>query len=266
MSPRGLPAERRRNTMSSNRATAQAAVERAIFERFARDAHLVVRADSITQPDPPDILCAVEGLGQVAFELVQLDNAEELQRMGYLHRAPEFWSDAVQALGAEALERHRGAQINVEFHPKANQTQRRAALEQIAFALSKLPEDAEGTLFETLPRGLTSAELKHFPMTDGPLIFEVSGFQVSAPEEPGDGPVGIHLSRIDDKIAHYREGWGVRTELLAYARWGMPFSDQMHRAPEFLAARFPGGIFARGWIYELTSHDIVACVPAMRGP
>jgi len=68
--------------MSSNRATTQAALERAIFERFARDAHLVVRADSITQPDPPDFLCAVEGLGQVAFELVQLDNAEELQRMG----------------------------------------------------------------------------------------------------------------------------------------------------------------------------------------
>ncbi len=73
--------------MSSNRATAQAALERAIFERFARDAHLVVRSDSITQPDPPDILCEVEGLGQVAFELVQLDDAEELQRMGYSQRS-----------------------------------------------------------------------------------------------------------------------------------------------------------------------------------
>jgi hypothetical protein len=156
---------------------------------------------------------------------------------------------------------HRGAQINVEFQLKANQTERRAALEQIAFALSKLPEGAEGALFETLPPGLISAELKHFPMNDGPLIFEVSGFQVSAPEEPGYGPVGIHLSRIDDKIAHYRDGWGVRAELLAYPRWGMPFSDQMHRASEYLAGRFPGGIFTRGWIYELNSHYIVACAP-----
>jgi hypothetical protein len=188
--------------MSNNRAAAQAAFERAIFERFAQDPRLVVRADSITQPNPPDIRCEVEGPGRVAFELVQLDNAEELQRMGYLHRAREFWSDAVQTLGAEALDRHRGAQINVELHPKANQTQRGAALEQIAFMLSKLPEGAEGTLFETLPPRLKSAELKHFNMNDGPLIFEVSGFEMRALEEPGCGPVGIHLSRIDDKIAH----------------------------------------------------------------
>ncbi len=83
--------------MSRERAAAQADLERAIFERFAQDARLVVRAQSITQPNPPDILCEVEGLGRVAFELVQLDDAEELQRMGYLHRAREFWSDAVQA-------------------------------------------------------------------------------------------------------------------------------------------------------------------------
>jgi hypothetical protein len=71
--------------------------------------------------------------------------------------------------------------------------------------------------------------------------------------------VGVDLSRIDDKIAKYPTGWGVRAELLAYARWGMPFSDQMHRAPEFLAGRFPAGIFTRGWIYEVTSRRIVAC-------
>jgi len=45
----------------------------------------------------------------------------------------------------------------------------------------------------------------------------------------------------------------------------MPFSDQMHRAPEYLAARFPAGIFARGWIYEVTSHRVVARAPGSIG-
>jgi len=49
--------------------------------------------------------------------------------------------------------------------------------------------------------------------------------------------------------------------LLAYSRWGMPFSDQMHNAGSYLAARMPGGIFARGWVFELTSRTVVARVP-----
>ena len=47
---------------------------------------------------------------------------------------------------------------------------------------------------------------------------------------------------------HYANGWGMRAESLAYARWRMPFSDQMHEAQQLLISRFPAGIFARGWI------------------
>jgi pyruvate, water dikinase len=42
---------------------------------------------------------------------------------------------------------------------------------------------------------------------------------------------------------------------------GMPFTNQMHNAPDYLASRFPGGIFVRGWIYQLTSRRVVACAP-----
>jgi hypothetical protein len=97
-------------------------------------------------------------------------------------------------------------------------------------------------------------------MTDGPLIFEVSAYAVTF--DPSQcGPTAIHLNRIDRKIGQYPDGWGVRAELLAFARWGMPFTDQMHEAPQFLASRFPNGVFARGWIYEVTSRDVVACAP-----
>jgi hypothetical protein len=60
--------------------------ERALFARFAADAGLPVIVASITQPDPPDILSEIEGLGRVGFELVQLDARQELARMGLAKR------------------------------------------------------------------------------------------------------------------------------------------------------------------------------------
>jgi hypothetical protein len=250
-------------TMSST-ATEKAQEERGIFECFAQVAGLVVRPESITQPDPPDILCEIDGLGQVGFELVQLDDQLELQRMKYLGRGPEFWEDTLREMPRDVAERHRAAQINVAFDATANQARRREALKLIAEALSERPEGSEGTLFEKMPEGLESAELRCFrTVTHGPLMREVSGFSVRF--EPGRvAPVGIDLERIQSKIDRYTKGWGMRAELLAYARWGMPFSDQAHEAPRFLASRFPGGIFERGWIFELTSRRIVACAPLGR--
>jgi hypothetical protein len=245
----------------SSTATAKALEERGIFECFATAAGLAVRPESITQPDPPDILCEIEGLGKIGFELVQLDEQLELRRMKYLGRGPEFWEDVLRDTPREVVGRHRAAQINVAFDATANQAQRREALKLIAEALRERPEGAEGTLFEKMPKGLEAAELRRFrTMTDGPLMREVSGLSVKF--EPGRAaPVGIDLERIQSKIDHYSKGWGMRAELLAYARWGMPFSDQAHEAPSFLSSRFPGGIFQRGWIFELNSCRVIACAP-----
>jgi hypothetical protein len=225
--------------------------ERAIFERFAADAALLVGFASITQPNPPDVLCEIEGLGRVAFELVQLDAQQELARMGDFLSIRELWAQAAESMTMETRQRHRGAQINVEFDNNTNQRGRRAALARIATRLAELPEGVEGDLFEALPTGLASAELRHFGMDDGPRINEVSA----------SGPAAVDLDRIDAKIAHYGEGWGVRGELLAYARWGMPFSDQPHDAAGYLSVRFPAGVFSRAWIYEVTSRRIIARTP-----
>jgi hypothetical protein len=242
-------------------ATAKALEERGIFECFAQAAGLVIRPESITQPDPPDILCEIEGLGRAGFELVQLDDQGELQRMKYLGRGPEFWEEALREIPRDVVERHRAAQINVVFDAKANQARRRGALKLIADTLRNTPEGVEGALLTEMPGGLESAELRYFrSITHGPLMREVSGFSVKF--EPGRvAPVGIDFERIQSKIEHYTDGWGMPAELLAYARWGMPFSDQMHEASRFLASRFPGGIFRRGWIYEATSRRVVACAP-----
>jgi len=134
-------------------------------------------------------------------------------------------------------------------------------MEAFVATLSGLPTAAQGEVFEPLAPGVKSAELRYFPsIKDGPCVREVSGRHLRF-EEVKDAPIGIDLSRIDAKIAKYKEGWGVRAELLAFARWGMPFSEQQHRAPEYLAERLPAGIFQRGWIFEVASQIVVACAP-----
>jgi hypothetical protein len=246
--------------MSSRRKDAVAAEERGIFEEFARSAGLDIAGSSISQPDPPDIFCEVRGFGKVAFELVSLDSGEELRRMGYFQRVEEFWAEELKKAAPEVLKRHSNAQINVTFRNTASQIDRRAALGSLILALTNLWPDSEGEVFGEMPVALESADIIRIPISDGPRIREFSVHAVKF-ENPGWAPIGIDLSRIDAKIQKYEKGWGVRAELLAYSRWGMPFSDQMHNAAGYLAGRMPGGIFDRAWIFELTSRTVVAHAP-----
>jgi hypothetical protein len=225
--------------------------ERGIFEEFAAAAGFQIVPESVTQPDPPDILCEVTGIGRVAFELVQLDGREELSRMSDFRDSGHLWAEISRDLGSDVRQRHSNVQINVCFQTGAGQRMRRKIFSQMVARLNSLPASFSGDLFEENPSGLESAQIRRFNIDSGPSIREVSA----------SGPVGVDLTRIDAKVSHYKEGWGVRAELLAYSRWGMPFSDQHTGAEEYLAGRFPAGIFSRAWIFELTSRRILARAP-----
>jgi hypothetical protein len=225
--------------------------ERGIFEEFAAAAGLQIAPGSVIQPDPPDILCEVAGIGRVAFELVQLDGREELSRMSDFRHSGHLWADVTRNLDSDVRQRHSNVQINVCFQAGADQRMRRKIFSQMVARLNSLPAIFTGDLFEENPSGLASAQIRRFNIDSGPSIREVSA----------SGPVGVDLSRIEAKVAHYKEGWGVRAELLAYSRWGMPFSDQNTGVEEYLAGRFPVGVFSRAWIFELTSRRVVARAP-----
>lgn len=226
--------------------------ERGIFEQFARSAGLTILEGTLAQPDPPDILCNIDGLGTVAFELVQLDAGQELSRMSDFRSVRKLWAAVCAHSKREVRLRHSNAQIDIIFDAGANQRLRRRILAEIAGQLETLPSDFTGGLFDDqTPTGLESANLRRFDFGDGPRINEVSVA----------GAVTVELQRIDAKILRYSEGWGVRAELLAYARWGMPFSDRETGAAEYLNTRLPAGVFSRAWIYELASRLIIARHP-----
>ena len=77
--------------------------------------------------------------------------------MKYLGRGAEFREEALREIQHDVLERHRAAQINVIFDPKANQTRRRGALKLIADSLRITPGGFKGAVLADIPEGLESA-------------------------------------------------------------------------------------------------------------
>ena len=96
-----------------------------------RSAELRRVQGTISQPDPPDILCEVEGLGRVAFELVQLDSPDELSRMNDFQGVRALWAEAVEGLQPASRARHMNAQIDVIFRAGAIQRVRREIFAKI---------------------------------------------------------------------------------------------------------------------------------------
>jgi hypothetical protein len=57
----------------------KAAHKRRIFAEFCAASRL--SPDSITQPNPPDIIADLDGHGRIAFELVRVNHSDEIQSM-----------------------------------------------------------------------------------------------------------------------------------------------------------------------------------------
>jgi hypothetical protein len=110
-------------------------VERGIFERFAKAAGLDVVDGSITQPDPPDIVCEIVGLGAVGFELTAVDDTAALTRMALNSRTAEFWAQALASLDPSTRARlrasHSDVQVALEYAEPGHKGERRTAMRAV---------------------------------------------------------------------------------------------------------------------------------------
>jgi hypothetical protein len=75
--------------MAPNHARKTRIHERAIFEAFCAARGVQIASGSIEQPAPPapDLIATLIEVGRVAFELVRLDDAEELAGMSRFQQA-----------------------------------------------------------------------------------------------------------------------------------------------------------------------------------
>ncbi len=62
------------------------------FQQFCDAAGFKIIPDTVSQPNPPapDLIAELEGEGRVAFELVRLNDPDQLTRLSLMHQTPQF--------------------------------------------------------------------------------------------------------------------------------------------------------------------------------
>jgi hypothetical protein len=223
--------------------------ERSIFVRFCAAAGFQIVRGTLRQPDPPapDVIVELNGAGRIAFELVRLDDSEELMGYNLLQQAIPLIDEEFDALPIETrsvlVKCFANAEITIEFRHTATVVERRRALPLLWNALLKLADRANGQLAlhgQAEKKVITflfvaRAELKARPR----FISSALGY-----------PLPIRVERVTAKLKR-KYDCCEPLELLAYQEIGQL---SYRRDEESLRVAIDRHIqlsqFRRVWIYE----------------
>jgi hypothetical protein len=269
----------------------KSAEERGIFERFAEAAKLEVVPGSIEQPDPPDIVCNIVGLGRVGFELTAVDDAKELARMALNGRTSALWTRELASLDSLTQARlrasHSNVQIAIEYAEPASTGMRGAGMRAILEHLAEQSRDFVGSLYNRLDlipheQRAAAIDLARESFKAQPAGFVGSLYNLIDPPPPGIrraevirscsrsftvGPIAfgisaggfarIDLARIDAKLSREDYRGDTRLELLAYVRWGDSASLEDRDFNQYLVGCTEDTPFARVWLFETMFANVV---------
>jgi hypothetical protein len=224
--------------------------ERRIFVALAPLIGLDVVPGSITQPDPPDIVCDVVGRGFLAVELVALDAPETRSRLDNMLTTDEAWNRALSTWPAEDQKHLRTETdevfFSISFRNEAGLRDRTTALLAVQkFLLSHpaysgvIPPNSVGQ-----PRGLDSATIHRGHVTNGPKFSHFSAGRWSPPQ----------VSTVEDKLRPGRyPSWDVPMELFAYAIHDEPdlAVGSLEQLQNVMVAGLPASAFTRVHVFDL---------------
>lgn len=189
-------------------------VELATFQALAPLIGLQVVPGSIRQPDPPDIVCEVQGAGVMAFELVALDADETRMRLDNMGAIDDAWDAALSSFSPEhqvairAVTRH--VYFNLMFSNEAGSRDRTAACRTLQEFLMAHPQHTGVVSNDALgnPRGFEGAIIHRERVTNGPKFSHFSGASWQPPQ----------AEKLRAKLQPGRyDGVGLPLELFAYS-------------------------------------------------
>lgn len=150
--------------------------ERRTFEVLAGLLRWCIVPGSIQQPDPPDIVCDVVGVGALAVELVSLDADATHRRIANLSNTNRAWDVALARHATQertALARDlRNAFIRAYFSNEAGSWDRSAAFKALQAFLRVRPGFTGDVTAEDigLPRGFHHAYIGRADFINGPDV------------------------------------------------------------------------------------------------
>jgi hypothetical protein len=115
------------------------------FQQFCDAAALKIVRGTVCQPDPPapDLIAELEGEGRVAFELVRLNDPDQLTRLSLMQQTPQFLQAEFAALPAKRHEdlsaKYADGIITIHFRGAVDLGLRRKALPFIWETLAAQP-------------------------------------------------------------------------------------------------------------------------------
>jgi hypothetical protein len=224
--------------------------ELSTFERLAPLIGWKVVRGSIQQPKPPepDILCTVEGVGQVAVELVSLDDEYTNLRLanwrgtrGAWQRALSQWPEAEEAQLRNDM---RNAYITVNFAEDLGVKGRAEAFHVMQAVLLGLPGFKGEITAETLhnPKGFQGAKLWRNDFESGPHFQAPSVSNWSGPQ----------VEKIIEKLTEKTYAPVAPMELFAYSPYNEPDGavGSIDAIQAAVAAHMPKSKFRRVHIFH----------------
>jgi hypothetical protein len=233
--------------------------ERQVFLAFAAAASLPMDPISVVSRDPPepDIRCTVDGVGPLAFELVEIvDPALASGLSDALELKPLFKSAYEDALrhGRASKSRFENAAFLVKFDPQTSLRRRRAAIAPIIKFLESVPPDFVG-----------ECDLSVCTLSDVSMLWIVrGGFHGPIFDVSSGGAICIQARpRIQDKFTKTYH-CDAPIEMLAYYHLQPPFPTEiwLPDVRTFIEGNLVKSPFRRVWIFDYGQKAVIHVHPA----
>ena len=232
----------------------QAQRELAVFRAFASACPLPIRPESIAKQEDPggDIICTIEGEGEVLFELTEIVDQGGARRAADQDMLQPYLTDEWLQLSAADRSKLAGIHVAVTFYEAASKTAKKKAASQIVDCLRQLPPLFVGRV--TAPEA--AKQVVKAVQVRGWLDQEMPSFHVASAGNPREMTVEAIARKVSIPYGDSRP-----IELLGYA-YRVRVRDLWERElAQLLEASFDASPFRRIWLFDQNSNRIVYVYP-----
>lgn len=233
----------------------QKRIEREVFDRFCVASGLVYLPGSFRQPPPPapDILVAIEGVGEVHFELTDISPEAEIRRRNVLHRTSDAFLECLDELPVDTQRIFDAKYSNAIIFPsmvglRGDRDLRKHAPEVLRTLLS-LPDGFEGSVAEAgidLPPRTMSLCVYRTDRSQGPAFNSVGASFLPR----------LNIAALSNKFSKTYAVSG-RCELLAWIGDGAMFHEaDKTEIPMVVTSSIRDSPFDCVWLYEPASGRV----------
>jgi hypothetical protein len=234
--------------------------ERVTFERFCTAAGLEIVPGTIQQtvPPAPDLTVEIAGAGGVAFQLVRINDDDQLMRLSLMQQTPRLLENEFAALDAAThaafSNKYSDALITVGFKSTATLPERRKALPFVWQTLMDLPGGYAGIV--------DLYWLKPPPAID---VISVGRWNTGGRPRFRTQTLGfvlpLRIERITEKLRS-KYDCNEPLELLAYVENGelAHFNDR-DDIVRVVTDGLPGSQFRRVWVFEGLPNRVALSLP-----